>query len=61
MSTDRESPNGDGGNFEEKLRRLRLKIDMLPEAQRPHLIELADVIAGQHRRLERVIHHHDAD
>jgi hypothetical protein len=60
MSTDREA-SGDGGSFEEKLRRLRLKIDLLPEAQRPHLVDLADAIARQQRRLENTAVHNDAN
>jgi hypothetical protein len=36
-------------DFEQELARLRLKIDLLPEAQRPHLYELAETIARQHR------------
>ena len=49
-------------SFEQRLKRLRWQIDSLPEAQRPHLYALADVIENQHRRL----HHleppvHDTD
>jgi hypothetical protein len=32
------------------LKRLRLKIDLLPAEQRAHLFELADVVERQHRR-----------
>jgi len=38
--------------FEQKLHRLRLRIDQLPPEQRPHLYELADTIARQNRHLE---------
>ncbi len=38
--------------FEQKLNRLRTRIDRLPPEQRPHLIELADTIARQHGHLE---------
>ena len=41
-----------GESFEERLARLRLKIDSLPESHRPHLSELADAVARQHRRLQ---------
>ncbi len=42
--------------FEQELRRLCLKIDALPQEQRPHLLALADVIRDQHRKL--VCHEH---
>jgi len=42
-----------GETFDEKLQQLRLKIDLLPAKQRPHLFELADVIEQQHRRVRR--------
>ncbi len=39
-----------------------MKIDLLPEAQRPHLIDLAETIARQHRQLQdKASHDHDAD
>jgi len=44
-----ERPKGDE-TFDERLQRLRLKIDLLPAKQRPHLFELADVIEQHHRR-----------
>ena len=42
--------NGEG--FEQKLNRLRTRIDRLPPEQRPHLHELADAIARQHRHFQ---------
>jgi len=38
--------------FEQKLSRLRTRIDRLPPEQRPHLVELADAISRQHLHLE---------
>ena len=35
-----KTPTGEG--FEQKLNRLRMRIDLLPPEQRPHLVELAD-------------------
>ncbi len=62
MSTDRNPPAADRKNFHEKLQRLRLKIDSLPQTQRPHLIALAETIDREHRRLhQRTTLHHDAD
>ena len=62
MSTSREPQTEAGESFQQRLHRLRLKIDSLPETQRPHLIDLAETIARQHRQLQnRVSHHHDAD
>jgi hypothetical protein len=62
MSTNRETQTEAGESFQQRLQGLRLKIDSLPETQRPHLIDLADAIARQHRQLQnRVSHHHDAD
>lgn len=49
-------------SFHERLRRLRLSIDLLPDAQRPHLVDLADTIARQHRQLqEGASRDHDVD
>ncbi len=49
-------------SFEQKLQRLRLKIDLLPLEHRPHLHELADTITEQHGRLRsRESCNHDAD
>ncbi len=60
LDTERAAPKGEG--LPERLQRLRIKIDALPESQRPHLIDLADEIARQHRRLHtRVSQNHDAD
>lgn len=42
-----------GENFEEKLERLRMRIDLLPESQRPHLVELADTIKQQLPRTKK--------
>ena len=62
MSTTGEAQTEAGQTFEERLQRLRLKIDALPEAQRPHLVELAETLARQRRDLHsRVSHRHDAD
>jgi hypothetical protein len=62
MSTSREPQTEAGESFQQRLQRLRLKIDSLPETQRPHLIDLAETIARQHRQLQnRVSHNHDAD
>ena len=48
--------------FQQKLDRLRMKIDLLPEPHRPHLYELADTIAVQHRRIQnRKPHNHASD
>ena len=44
-----ETPTADA-DFDQQLRRFRLKIDSLPPEHRPHLYELADTIARQHRR-----------
>jgi hypothetical protein len=55
MSVDRETPVLAAESFHERLRQLRLKIDSLPEIQRPHLIDLAETIARQHRRLHNKI------
>jgi len=61
MST-RETRAEAGESFEERLQRLRIQIDSLPQRQRPHLVDLAEAIARQHRQLQnRVSHHHDAD
>jgi len=48
MSPHNGKPVGEG--FAEKLERLRMRIDLLPEPQRPHLHELADTIEQQHQR-----------
>ena len=62
MSTSREPQTEAGESFQRRLQRLRIKIDSLPETQRPHLIDLAETIARQHRQLQnRVSHNHDAD
>jgi hypothetical protein len=62
MPADKRVPAEPRENLQERLQRLRIKIDALPEAQRPHLIGLAETIARGHRRLQnRISHHHDAD
>jgi len=50
MCTDRESQPEAGESFQQRLQRLRLKIDSLPEAQRPHLLDLAETIARQAKK-----------
>jgi hypothetical protein len=50
-----------GESFEQKLIRLRTRIDLLPPEQRPHLVELADAVSREHRHLEdRKLSSHDA-
>jgi hypothetical protein len=62
MSTNSEARTETAESFQQRLQRLRIKIDWLPEAQRPHLYDLADAIARQHRQLQsKVSHNHDAD
>ncbi len=57
MSPEQTSTDED---FEQKLGRLRTRIDRLPPEQRPHLYELADAIARQQRHLEDgKLSHHD--
>lgn len=48
MSQHKATPAGE--NFEQKLEKLRMRIDLLPAEQRPHLVELADAISQQRRR-----------
>ena len=40
-------------SFQQRLDRLRWKIDLLPAEQRPHLFELAEVVEQQYRRLQK--------
>jgi len=40
-------------SFEEKLKQLRMRIDLLPESQRPHLVELANAIQQQLPRTQK--------
>ena len=47
--------------FEQKLERLRMRIDLLPESQRSHLYALADTIKQQLRRTKRHEHANDAN
>lgn len=56
----REGPATPEG-FEQKLERLRLKIDLLPAEQRSHLAALADTIKQQHRRTRKHEHPSDAN
>jgi hypothetical protein len=51
MSTDGKPQAEVAESFQQKLQRLRLKIDSLPQVQRPHLIDLAETIERQHRQL----------
>jgi hypothetical protein len=56
MSQERTLPDE---TFEEKLTRLRARIDLLPPEQRPHLHNLADAISRQPRHSEtkgRLVH-----
>ena len=50
--SDQERPEADE-TFDERLQRLRLRIDLLPAKQRPRLFELADVIERHHRRAQQ--------
>ena len=57
-----QGPTPPGEAFAGKLDRLRLKIDLLPARQRPHLYELADAVARHHRHLlDREPKNHDAE
>ena len=47
MSTSKRTQTETGESFHERLQRLRLTIDLLPETQRPHLHDLAETIARQ--------------
>ena len=59
--SEHEQPQG-GESFQQKLRRLRMKIDLLPETHRPYLHELADTIAAQHRKCQnRISRRHDSN
>jgi len=51
MSRDEGKPAGE--SFEQKLDKLRMRIDLLPESQRPHLYELADTIKQQLPRTKK--------
>ena len=37
--------------FQQKLKRLRMGIDLLPAEQRPHLFELADIVQQQYQSM----------
>jgi hypothetical protein len=50
MSRNRETHTETGESFQQRLQRLRLKIDSLPETQRPHLVDLAETIARQAKK-----------
>ncbi len=47
--------------FERKLDQLRTRIDLLPEAQRPLLQELADTLKQQNQRIEKYERKSDAN
>jgi hypothetical protein len=50
-----------GEDFQQKLIRLRARIDLLPPEQRPHLYELADAILRKQCTLEDgKLSNHDA-
>ena len=40
-----------GVDFDSRLQKLRLRFDLLPPEQQPHLYQLADVVEQQHRQL----------
>ncbi len=62
MSTDLEVRTQPRGDFGQRLERLRIRIESLPETQRPHLLDLAETIARQHEKLQdRAPHRYDAD
>ena len=62
MSTSSEPQTEAGESFQQRLQRLRIKIDLLPQTQRPHLADLAETIARQHRQLQnRTSQRHDTD
>jgi hypothetical protein len=62
MSTGRETATESGQGFHERLQQLRTRIDSLPEAQRPHLIDLAETIDRQYQQLQkRQLQNHVAD
>jgi hypothetical protein len=50
---------GEDEDFEQKLHRLRARIDLFPPEHKPHLVELADAIGRAHRKAEeaRPSHH----
>ncbi len=50
MFTDREARTEAGESFQQRLQRLRIKIDLLPQTQRPHLVDLAETIARQAKK-----------
>ena len=43
----------DDETFQQKLERLRMRIDLLPAKQRSHLHELADVVERQHQSMRQ--------
>jgi hypothetical protein len=57
MSQNRERASEE--SFLDKLNKLRLKIDLLPARQQPHMRALADVIEQQHRQLKNHAHQDD--
>ncbi len=40
-----------GVGFEQRLKQLRLRIDLVPSKQQPHLYKLADAVQRQHQQL----------
>jgi hypothetical protein len=62
MSSSRKSQTKVGESLQQKLERLRIYIDAMSEAPRPHLIEFAEAIFGAHQQLQnKVTHNHEAD
>jgi len=54
-----QTPTGEG--FEQKLSRLRTRIDLFPPEQQSHLRDLADAISREYRHLEdRKLSTHDS-
>ena len=59
MSQHKGTPVGE--DFEQKLERLRMRIDLLPESHRTHLYELADTIKQQHLETKKHDHQNGAN
>ena len=54
-----KSPTGE--DFDRTLTRLRMRIDLLPTQQRPHLFESIEAISREHHHLEgRKLSTHDS-
>ncbi len=59
--SEHERPTSDE-TFQQKLKRLRMRIDPPPEPHRPHLYDPGDTIPGQRGRLQdRKPSDHDSD